>query len=212
MKDKTNKYKITFQTWNKVAKLYQEKFMDLDLYIDTYDAFCDKIPKRGRVLEIGCGPGNITKHILNKRSDLQILATDIAPNMINLAKKNNPAAEFQIMDCRELDKLSVQFEAILCGFCLPYLAKEDCVNLIKDSFDSLTRNGIFYLSTIEGDYEKSAFQIGSTGDKAFVYYYNADYLVNQLKKHGFKDVQVIKKSFPRGEEIEVHLILLARKN
>ena len=40
-----NPYQITFETWNKVAAAYQEKFMELDLYNDTYDAFCALIEK-----------------------------------------------------------------------------------------------------------------------------------------------------------------------
>ena len=32
-----NRYTETFETWNKVAALYQDKFMDLDLYNDTYE-------------------------------------------------------------------------------------------------------------------------------------------------------------------------------
>lgn len=32
-----NHYKETFEIWNKVASLYQEKFMNLDLYNDSYD-------------------------------------------------------------------------------------------------------------------------------------------------------------------------------
>ena len=38
-----DKYKETFKTWNKVASLYQDKFMELDLYNDTYDFICSSI-------------------------------------------------------------------------------------------------------------------------------------------------------------------------
>lgn len=31
-------YQETFETWNKIAGLYEEKFMDLDLYNQSYDA------------------------------------------------------------------------------------------------------------------------------------------------------------------------------
>jgi trans-aconitate methyltransferase len=85
-----DKYEITFDTWNKIASSYQERFMDLDLYNDTYDIFCSLIGQNAQIFEIGCGPGNITKYILSKRSDLQIEGIDIAPNMIKLAEKNNP--------------------------------------------------------------------------------------------------------------------------
>ena len=49
-------YKETFETWDKVAKLYEDKFMHIDLFNDTYDRFCDLIVKaNSSVLEISCG-------------------------------------------------------------------------------------------------------------------------------------------------------------
>ena len=79
-----DKYEETFETWDKVAYLYQEKFMDLDLYNETYDFICNSILKdNARILDVGCGPGNITKYLLSKRPDFDILGIDISPNMID---------------------------------------------------------------------------------------------------------------------------------
>ena len=75
--------KETFETWNKIALLYQNKFMDFELYNETYDFICNSIIKeKAKILEIGCGPGNITKYLLSKRPDFNIYGIDIAPNMI----------------------------------------------------------------------------------------------------------------------------------
>jgi 2-polyprenyl-3-methyl-5-hydroxy-6-metoxy-1,4-benzoquinol methylase len=58
-----DRYKETFATWNKIASIYQDKFMELELYNDTYDFICSSIDKpKAKLLEIGCGPGNITKY------------------------------------------------------------------------------------------------------------------------------------------------------
>ena len=106
-----DRYKETFETWNKVASLYQDKFMDLDLYNNTYDFICNSITrKNARILEIGCGPGNITKYLLSKRPDFDIYGIDIAPKMIELAKKNNPSASFEIMDIRQIDEIKTKYE------------------------------------------------------------------------------------------------------
>ncbi len=121
-----NRYKETFKTWNKVASLYQDKFMDLALYNDSYDFVCSSLNKSNlKVLEIGCGPGNITKYILSKRPDLDIFGIDIAPNMIELAKRNNPKASFAVMDSREISKIETKYDGIICGFCLLYLSQTD---------------------------------------------------------------------------------------
>ncbi|WP_298263440.1 hypothetical protein [uncultured Lutibacter sp.] len=39
-------YKETFITWNTIAKFYQDKFMDLDIYNDTYQILVESIPKK----------------------------------------------------------------------------------------------------------------------------------------------------------------------
>ena len=208
-----NPYQITFQTWNKVASLYQDKFMNLDLYDDTYNRFCDLMKtNNSSVLEIGCGPGNITKYLLTKRPDLKVEGIDVASNMIQLAKENNPTADFKVMDCRELHPLQNKYDAIVCRFCMPYLSKDDCAKLIKDAADLLHNSGIFYFSTIEGNYEKSGFEAGSTGDQAFVYYHTEEFLRNQLLENNFECLELMKKVYAKNEnENSVHLIFIGRK-
>ena len=115
-----DRYLETHRTWNNVAKLYEEKFMEVDIYNDTYKRFCDLLTqKNASVLEIGCGPGNITQHLLDLRPDLKVLATDVSKNMIDLAKKNNPKSEVQLLDCRDLTTIDAKFDGIMCGFTIP---------------------------------------------------------------------------------------------
>lgn len=208
-----NPYKVTFHTYNKIAQSYQDKFMDLDLYNDTYDLFCNLIIKPGsEIFEIGCGPGNITKYLLQKRPDFILTAIDISPNMIELAKQNNPEASFKVMDCRNIDIVTGRYDGIICGFCLPYLSKEDCAKLVKDTSAIISKAGLLYLSAIEGEYENSGYETGSTGDKVYVYYHQEDYLSAQLKAYNFEVIEIIRKSYQKSDSsFSTHLILLARK-
>ena len=208
-----DRYQITFQTWNKIASLYQDKFMHLDLYDDTYDKFCQLIEKQdASVFEIGCGPGNITKYLLSKRPDLRIEGTDIAPNMIRLAELNNPSASFRVMDCREIHTLNARYDAIMCGFCMPYLSKDDCSKLIKDSSALLNDGGIIYFSVIEGDYNDSGFEAGSSGDESYVYYHQEEHLLEKLKENNFELMELIRKPYQRSETTtSTHMIFIAKK-
>ena len=157
-----SRYQNNIQTWNTLADAYQQKFMDLDLYNDTYNRFLELLPKPdARIFEIGCGPGNITRYLLAQNPALQITATDVAPAMLQLAKNNAPEANFMLLDARETSTVKEQFDGIVCGFCLPYLAKEDCRKLIADCARLLPAEGIFYLSTLEGNYQRSGYQTGS---------------------------------------------------
>lgn len=212
--DKTmDRYKETFETWNKVASLYQDKFMDLGLYNDTYDFICNLITKdKAKLLEIGCGPGNITKYLLSKRTDFNIFGIDIAPNMIELAKKNNPTASFAIMDSRQISDLETKYDGIVCGFCLPYLSEIESKIFISDCYNLLNENGHLYLSFVEGDPNKSDFQVGSSGDRVFFYFYNLDDLTELLKKNNFEQIKVFKVDYKKSEnEMDIHTILTAKK-
>ena len=182
-----DKSQIAASIFNKHAGLYQTKFMDVSLYGESFDFFCDSIKKQNaEILELACGPGNITKYLLSKRPDLKILGTDLAPNMIELARQNNPSAEFQLLDCREIISLEKTYDAIMCGFCLPYLSKEETIKLVEDASNILNTGGVIYISTMEDDYSKSGLRKGSQGDEIFMHYYLESDLTSPLIKNGFK--------------------------
>ena len=208
-----DRYKETFETWNKVASRYRDMFMDLDLYNDTYDFICDSISKdNAKILEIGCGPGNITKYLLSERPDFDIFGIDIAPNMIELAKNNNPTANFAIMDSRQIDEIKTKYDAIVCGFCLPYLSQTDSRKLITDCYNLLNENGLIYISFVEGDPIKSDFQIGSSGDRIYFYFHNLDDLKTQLIENRFGELKTFKVEYKKTEtQIDIHTILTAKK-
>ncbi len=207
-----DRYKETFDTWNKVASLYQDKFMDLDLYNDSYDYICTAVAKqKAKLLEIGCGPGNITKYLLSKRPDFDIFGIDIAPNMIELAKKNNPAANFAVMDSRQIHSIDKKYDGIISGFCLPYMSPAESNELISTAYDLLNENGLIYLSFIEGDPDKSGFKVSSSGRVYFQFHHLTD-LTTQLIKTKFDQIEVFHvKDKTSVTEFDVHTILTAKK-
>ena len=208
-----DRYKETFDTWNRIAVLYQDKFMDLDLYNETYDYICDSISKvNPKILEIGCGPGNIAKYLLAKRPDFDIWGIDVAPNMIELARKNNPNAKYAVMDCRNISEITTKFDAIICGFCLPYLSHTDNRKLIANFKNLLRENGLIYISFVEGDPNNSGFQIGSSGDRSFFYYHEIESLTLALNESKFEILRIFKLEYKKNlAESEFHTILTAKK-
>jgi 2-polyprenyl-3-methyl-5-hydroxy-6-metoxy-1,4-benzoquinol methylase len=206
-------YKETFETWNKVALLYQDKFMNLDLYNETYDYICSTITTpQAALLEIGCGPGNITRYLLTKRPDFRIHGIDIAPNMIGLAKNNNPSADFTVMDCRRIAELKTTFDGIIAGFCLPYLSAAEGEKLVADADLLLNENGFIYISFVEGNPDDSGFKTSSTGDRAYFNYYNLDRLKALLSNKGFNSFKIFKVVYEKpGVTEEIHTILISGK-
>ncbi len=207
-----DRYKETFDTWNNIASSYQDKFMNLDLYNETYDYICNAIEKpNAKLLEMGCGPGNITKYLLCKRPDFDILGIDIAPNMIELAKLNNPTAHFAMMDSRHINSLDTTYDGIIAGFCLPYLSPAECNELISNSYRLLNDHGLIYLSFVEGNPKQSDFKVGS-GGRVYFHFHNLDGLKKQLLSTGFNEIATFNVKYKTSETaFDIHTILTAKK-
>lgn len=206
-------YQETFETWNKLADLYQEKFMHLDFYNETYDFILQALPKpNAQLLEVGCGPGNITQYLLSKNKNLQIIGVDVAPNMIELAQKNNPTANFQVLDCRAIAQFSQQFDAIIVGFCLPYLSYPDAEVFIQQCYTQLNEQGLLYISFVEGNKNQSGFKTASTIGRAYFNYYELSYLEKLLITTGFNMLKNFVVPYPLPNDAsENHTILIVQK-
>ncbi len=206
-------YKETFETWNKVAQMYQDKFMDLDLYNETYDLFCDLIDiENPKILELGCGPGNITKYIYTIRPYFAIEAIDVAPNMIELAMKNCPEVTFKIMDIRHIYQLQSKYNAIICGFCIPYISRSELTQLITNSYHLLSESGVLYLSFVDGNYSDSGYQVGKSGDRTYFYYHSLVSVTKALEKQGFRLLHLLPILYSKNDETkEVHTVIIAQK-
>jgi glycerate kinase len=211
--NQNNQKYITTNTWNKVATLYQEKFMNLELYNKTYDFLCQSIKDNvAKVLDVGCGPGNITKYLLSKRPNFTISGIDIAPNMVSLARKNNPTANFEVLDIRSINQLKSKYNAIVGGFCIPYLSVQDANLFINDCSCLLENDGLLYISFVDDNQKKSGFQTGSSRDAIYFQYHSLVEIKKQLTSSNFEEIKSYRLPYQKSiEEIEYNTIIIARK-
>jgi ubiquinone/menaquinone biosynthesis C-methylase UbiE len=206
-----DKIKLAPSVFDKNALTYQEKFMDTSTYHDGFDVMLGKLPTNATVLDVACGPGNISAYLLSKRPGLDILGIDLSPVMLELAAKNCPPAKFQLTDIREIKKLNKTFDAVICGFGFPYLTKEEVIQFIADATSILNDNGVLYLSTMEDDYNNSGVQTASSGDKVFMYYHEAGYLTDALKANSLQLIETYRKEYVYNGKPTTDLVLIAGK-
>ena len=214
MKDKQRH--VTNQTYNDSAKNYEDSFINVTLYNDSFNDFCNLILKKNaKILDIACGPGNITKYILSKRPDFNILGVDIAPKMIELATLNNPSAQFKVMDFRIVSTLNTKYDAILNSFCMPYLSKKECAQIIKDSSNLLESGGYMYLSTMEGKDTDSGYEVASFDQrkKVYIHYHQKNYLTKCFSDSNFNiiDFQLVKSPKSDGSFFTDMIFILMKQ-
>jgi len=209
----TENNESTRKTWNKFAKPYAELFMELDWYNASYTHFCDLLKQKSSVLELACGPGNITRFLANYRPDLKLLATDSADEMLKQAVHIAPSATLMQLDCTAFPNIENKFDGILAGFLLPYLNQNQWLTLLQDCAKNLNPAGVVYFSAIEGNYSDSRNEWNSEKtDALFVHYYSEAYLLETLAQNGFKPLKTYRVAYEKSSGLcETHLVILARK-
>lgn len=201
------------KVFDKLASLYQEKYMDVSQYAEGLEIFSAALPStKPRILELACGPGNVTRFLLNKRPDLNITGTDLSENMVALAKINNPEGDFFVMDCRNLKELSGPYEGVVCAFAFPYLTKEEVEQLITSVSIILSPGGSFYLSTMIGKYEDSGLRKGSTGDEIYMHFHESEHIESILEENSLKIVNKWIQPFESTSNPATDLIIIAQKS
>jgi ABC-2 type transport system ATP-binding protein len=98
--------------WSRVAEKY-DRVADLQIGGQTRSMLRERLAREGhlgRVVEFGCGTGFYTG-VLARKSD-RLLATDISPGMVELAKRRLRAANvtFQIEDCQRTSLPEATFD------------------------------------------------------------------------------------------------------
>jgi len=215
-KIKEDTFEISVKRFDRFASEYAEKFMNIDSYLVHLDKLYDLTTNRyPRILELACGPGNVTNYLRQKFRDSDIIAIDLAPRMIDIAKRTVSGVDFRVMDVREIKALNVLFDTIICSFCLPFLSKEDTYQLISDCAESLEQKGLLYISTMEGDESNAGFESTSfSGDsKVYFNYHKQKDLEEALVNNGFTIAYNICQDYVESNgSIITDLIMIATKN
>lgn len=201
------------EVFNKYAELYEEKYMDVSRYQHFLNVFLSHIHlESAKILDLACGPGNLSRFILDQRPKIKILGIDISKTMIRLAKNNNPEAEFKVMDCRKIEMLKQKYDGIVIGFCLPYLAEEETKKLIFDSSNLLKFGGVVYISTMISSKVKSGFEGSDAArEKLFINYHQSRFLKKELAANNLECMDSFHLENPANKPGVIDLVLIARK-
>ncbi len=212
---KMEKFDISVQRFDEFADEYASRFENVSGYIEQLTFFADQIKtEKPAILELACGPGNVTKFLKDRFPESRILGIDLAPKMIELARKALPDVDFRVMDVRDISSIPEKIDAVMCSFCLPFLSKGDAAKLIADCSLLLNPGGVIYLSTMEGDETRAGFETTSFSGASEIYfnYHIQSDLQEAFEKSGFKVLKLDRQDYPEPDgSVTVDLIFIAEK-
>lgn len=104
--------------------------------------------KTNAVLELACGTGRVTHHLRKHfPAHVKIIATDLNPDMIAVAKRKVPAQgiAWEIADMQELPFPDQTFDLVVCQFGVMFVP--DKAKAFREAYRVLTKGGTFLFNT-----------------------------------------------------------------
>jgi len=138
--------------YSQLARAYHEMYQSVFDYkkeFQFYDRLL-KIYKCKKILEIGCGSGNLAPFFLKAGYDY--IGLDLFNEMIKIAKEVAPKAKFVQGDMRNF-KTKGKFDAILItGRSFTYMTKnEDVMNTLKSIRKHLNKDGFLIFDNFDAE-------------------------------------------------------------
>ncbi len=173
------------------------------------------LPKR--ILDLGCGTGNLTHQILLQFPEAEIDALDLSEDILNESRKRfagAPNVRYIQADFKGLHLPPGSYDLVMSSIAIHHIQDPDKIKLYSEIYQALSPGGIFifadqtrgttdeiYRKNISG-WKEEALKLGSTEENwemwmahqdAHDYHSPVAWHLDQLEKAGFKEVDLLSK-------------------
>ncbi|MBI4834396.1 MAG: class I SAM-dependent methyltransferase [Planctomycetes bacterium] len=112
------------------------------------------LPKKGRMIELGCGAGNVALWLADK--GYEISGVEISSTAVEWAKEKakakNIKADFRVGNVVDLkDYKDNTFDFVLDGHCLHCIIGDDRKQFLKNALRIIKPKGVFFVDTMCGE-------------------------------------------------------------
>lgn len=187
--------------YSKYSASFDNKIGTLDLYNKSYKDFVDKSKVKNNLLDLACGPGNVSAFILDLLPNIDITCVDLSDKMLDLAKAKIKNGKFYLSDILDLQIPVIQYDLIICAFGLPYIEKSELDKFIQEVDRFSHKDTCLYVSCMQGDKSEVEQMSFADLDKVLVHYHSKTEIINKFNKFGYELIDYSEQDYlePTGE-------------
>lgn len=139
----------TVNLWTEAehATEYLDRRRNLPHRLEGYAALLEWIPAApARVLDLGCGDGEVIGRVVDARPGVSAIAADFSPEMLQRAHTRFDGSHVEVVEHDLDDPLPAEwgrFDAVVSGFAIHHLVDERKRALYGEVFERLEPGGVF---------------------------------------------------------------------
>lgn len=206
-----NKITETINTYNNIVNEYTEfcntKYQDGTIpFQKETDLLIDMLQPNSTILDVGTAIGLYPKYLTEKSDkSFKVIGIDAAENMIKVAIKNVPNAEFRVMDMRELDFEPNSFDAIICLATLIHVDDNEAYKILEKFDTILKKDGIIIINVQEYlNVEKEIYIKEPFNPKYYTYFnrYKKDFFLEWFSPKKYKLIDIMDNPVINANDIK----------
>jgi len=196
--------------YDAIAQRYAAIF-DKDLSDIPYlDRFLSYVRKGGKILDLGCGTGRLTRHLADR--GFEVVGVDFSEEMLKIARRNHRGIKFVYGDMRKIKFSKGSFDAVSVAYSLFHLEKKEVPAVLGKIGKVLKPGGILFLVFQEGEGELYIDEPLLPGKKLFLNLYSEGEIRRLLEESGFNILSLDRKRPEKVGELPYDkMIIIARK-
>ena len=134
------------RVYGELASAYEALFPALHCYAGRVEAFLARtVPPGQRVLDVGCGPGHLTRGL---PPAVHVAGVDLTPEMIALAREGRPSGDWRVHSyAHPLPEGLGRFDVALAVGCLDFC--EDLPRVLRHLAGALEPGGRLLFTVLE---------------------------------------------------------------
>ncbi len=195
--------KAILDCYNKTAERYAEKFKN-ELEWKHFDqiilkAFSEKNISKGPLIDLGCGPGQTTRFLLDN-GFTNIIGTDLSPEMVKVASKYHPSIRFEVADLLKLNYSQKTFGSAIAFYAIVHFDYEQIKTTFKEIKKILIEGGEFLFSFHIGDYTVHMDSFLEEQVNIDFYALETEKITTLLEEVGFEVIDLIERAPYKDKE------------
>ena len=198
-------------TYDRIAEDWTRDHERDTWWLECTTRFVSLLPAGARVLDAGCGSGQKARFFQDRGA--RVLGIDFSEKLLEIARQAATAADFRLLDLRDIRTLSEEFDGVFAQASLLHIPKAETFSVIEGMVSRLVPQGLLYIAVKAQRPGKPEEEIVTESDYGYAYdrffsYYTLDELRAHVDRLGLSEVHAEASQSPwKGDWIQI----IARK-